>query len=265
MKPDTVVLIHGLWMTPLSWRDWATHLESRGYAVHTPMWPRMNHTIDELRAEPNLVGGLGVKEVTDHHADFIASLGTNPVIIGHSVGGLVTQLLLDRGLGAAGVAVHPGQTKGVWGLPPVQLRAAWPAVGNPFHLKKGIGLTAKQFHYGFANALDEDEAFKAWDTFHVPAPARPLFQAALANITPGASTKVDYRKPDRAPLLFLAGGLDRTVPASVVRENHRRYKVGTVEIKEYPDRSHFTVGEPGWEQVLDYAIDWVEKKTAPGP
>lgn len=222
----------------------------------------MDHTIKELRAEPNLVGGLGVKEIIDHHAEFVASLGVKPVIIGHSLGGLVTQVLLDRGLGAAGVAVHPGQTQGVWGLPLVQLRAGWPAVGNPFNLNKGIGLTAKQFHFGFANALNEDEAFQAWQTFHVPAPARPLFQLALANITPGAATKVDYRKPDRAPLLFLAGGLDRTVPASVVRENYRRYKAGTVEIKEYPGRSHFTVGEPGWEEVLDYAIDWVETKIA---
>jgi pimeloyl-ACP methyl ester carboxylesterase len=222
----------------------------------------MDHTIEELRAEPNLVGGLGVKEIYDYHAEFIASLGTNPVIIGHSLGGLMVQLLLDRGIGAAGVAVHPGQTKGVWDLPPVQLLAGWPAVGNPFNLNKGIGLTPKQFHFGFANALSEDEAFKAWQTFHTPAPARPLFQLALANFTPGAATEVDYRKPDRAPLLFLAGGVDRTVPASVVRENYRRYKTGTVEIKEYAGRSHFTVGEPGWEEVLDHAIGWVERKTA---
>ena len=262
MKPDTVVLIHGLWMTPLSWRDWAARLEARGYRVHTPAWPRMDHSIEELRGDPSLVGGLGVQEVTDHHANFIKSLDSNPVIIGHSVGGLVTQLLLDRGLGAAGVAVHPGQAKGVWGLPPIQLRAAWPAVGNPFHLNKGIPLTAEQFHFGFANALDETDARTAWQTFHVPAPARPLFQAALANVTPGAVTSVDYRKPDRVPLLFVAGSLDRTVPASVVRENHRRYKSGTVELKEYEGRSHFTVGEPGWEHVLDDAIGWAERQVA---
>ena len=261
MKTNTVVLIHGLWMTPLSWRSWASRLESRGYEVHTPKWPRMDHSIEELRAEPNLVGGLGVQEIIDHHAEFVASLGVKPVIMGHSLGGLVTQVLLDRGLGAAGVAVHPGQTKGVYGLPLVQLRAGWPAVGNPFNLNKGVGLTAKQFHFGFANALNEEESLRAWQTFHVPAPARPLFQLSLANFTPRAATKVDYRKPDRAPLLFLAGGLDRTVPASVVRENHRRYKTGTVEIKQYPGRSHFTVGEPGWEEVLDDAIEWVEKRT----
>ncbi|MFJ6985537.1 MULTISPECIES: alpha/beta hydrolase [unclassified Streptomyces] len=254
-----VVLIHGLWMTPLSWSDWARRLTERGLRVHTPTWPRMDHPIAELRADPSLVGGLGVTEVTDHHARLIEDLDTPPLIIGHSVGGLVTQLLLDRGLGAAGVAVHPGQTKGVWGLPPVQLRAARPVLGNPFNLNKGVPLTAEQFHFGFANALDAAASRRAWETFHVPAPARPLFQAAFANLTPRAATRVDYRRPDRAPLLFVAGGLDRTVPSSVVRENHRRYRSGVVELKEYPARSHFTVGEPGWEDVLDDAVRWAEQ------
>ncbi|MFG2195866.1 alpha/beta hydrolase [Streptomyces sp. NPDC048639] len=262
MKPGIVVLIHGLWMTPLSWRNWADRLEARGYQVHTPTWPRMNHSIEKLRKDPSLVGGLGIEEITDHHAQFIESLDSNPVIMGHSLGGTVTQLLLDRGIGAAGVAVHPGQTKGVWGLTPAQIKAGRPAIGNPFNLKKGIPLTAEQFHYGFANALDEKDALVAWQTYHVPAPARPLFQLALANYTPGAVGKVDYRKPDRAPLLFIAGSTDRTVPASVVRENHRRYRSGTVELKEYAGRSHFTVGEPGWEGVLDHAIGWAEKNTA---
>ena len=254
-----VVLIHGLWMTPLSWEQWADRLRERGYTVHAPSWPRMDHSIDELRADPGIVGGLGIQEITDHHQRFIESLDESPVIIGHSVGGLVTQLLLDRGAGRAGVAVHPGQTKRVYGLPPKQLKAAWPALGNPFNLNKGIPLTAKQFHWGFANALTEADALKAWQTFHVPAPARPLFQAGLANFTPRAVTKVDYHKQNRAPLLLLSGGLDRTVPSSVVKENARRYKTGIVELKNYPDRSHFTVGEPGWEHVLDYAITWVER------
>jgi alpha-beta hydrolase superfamily lysophospholipase len=253
---NTVVLIHGLWMTPLSWQDWAGHLQGRGYRVITPTWPRMDRPIEELRADPSIVGGLGVTEVADHHARIIAELDEPPIIMGHSVGGLVTQLLLDRGLGAAGVAIHPGQTKGVYGLPPVQLRAALPAIGNPLNLNKGIPLTPEQFHFGFANALTAAESRKAWEIFHVPAPARPLFQAALANFTPHAATKVDYRKHDRPPLLFVAGGADRTVPASVVRENHRRYKTGTTHYIEYPGRSHFTVGEPGWQQVADDALDW---------
>ena len=181
-----VVLIHGLWMTPLSWEQWADRLRDRGYTVHTPSWPRMDHSIDELRADPGIVGGLGVREITDHHQRFIESLDESPVIIGHSVGGLVTQLLLDRGTGTAGVAVHPGQTKRVYGLPPKQLRAAWPALGNPFNLNKGIPLTAKQFHWGFANALTDTDALKAWETFHVPAPARPLFQAGLGELHPAS-------------------------------------------------------------------------------
>ncbi|MGL4304897.1 MAG: alpha/beta hydrolase [Mycobacteriaceae bacterium] len=260
--PQTIVLIHGLWMTPLSWQQWADRFTQRGLRVITPTWPRMDHTIDQLRSDPSLVGGLGVDEVTDHHAKLISALDEAPIIIGHSVGGLVTQLLLDRGYGAAGVAIHPGQTKGVYGLPLVQLRAVFPALGNPLNRNRGISLTAKQFHFGFANALTVEESLEAWERFHVPAPARPLFQAAFANFTPNAATRVDYRKPDRAPLLFVAGDADRTVPASVVRENHRRYKSGTTDYVEYPGRSHFTVGEDGWEQVADHALDWALGHTA---
>ncbi|NLU73897.1 alpha/beta hydrolase [Streptomyces sp. HNM0575] len=260
--PDTVVLIHGLWMTPLSWHDWVSYLEDRGYRVIAPTWPRMDRPIEELRAHPSLVGGLGVTEVTDHHAELISRLDTPPIVMGHSVGGLVTQLLLDRGLGAAGVAIHPGQTKGVFGLPPAQLRAALPAVGNPFNLNRGVPLTPAQFHWGFANALSEEDAREAWSNHHVPAPARPLFQAALANFTPRAATRVDYRKADRAPLLFVAGDADRTVPASVVKENHRRYKSGVTHYMEFPGRSHFTVGEKGWEEVVGRSLEWAVAHSA---
>jgi pimeloyl-ACP methyl ester carboxylesterase len=253
---DTVVLIHGLWMTPLSWRAWATRLQERGFRVLTPTWPRMNHTIDELRADPSLVGGLGIAEIADHHAELIAGLDRPPIVMGHSLGGLLTQQMLDRGLGAAGVAIHPGQARGVYGIPLSQLRAALPVLRNPFNYAKAVALTAKQFHLAFAGALSAEESLKAWETFHVPAPARPVFQAALANVTAHAATKVNYHKPDRAPLLMIAGGADRIVPPSVVRENVRRYRTGTVEYREFPGRSHFTAGEPGWEDVLDQALEW---------
>src|SRR4249919_2313414 len=139
-QPDTVVLIHGLWMTPFSWQGWAERLTAQGFNVVTPTWPRMDHSIDELRADPKLVGGLGLDEIVDAHAKVIEQQPTKPIIIGHSIGGLVTQLLLNRGLGAAGVALHPGQSKGVFILPPKQLKAAFPAIGNPFNLNKGIPL-----------------------------------------------------------------------------------------------------------------------------
>ncbi len=259
-QPRTIVLIHGLWMTPLSWGAWAERFREQGHTVITPTWPRMEHTIDELRENPALVAGLGIEELFEHHAGIVASLDEPPIIMGHSVGGLITQRLLDRGYGLAGVAIHPGQTKGVYGLPPSQLRAAWPVLKNPANVKRGVPLTAKQFHYGFANALSQADARQAWETFHVPAPGRPVFQAAFGNFMPHAATQVDYKRPDRAPLLLVAGGLDHIVPKSVVKENYRRYKSGTVEYVEYAGRSHFTVGEPGWEQVADESLSWAVAK-----
>lgn len=262
MMPRTVVLIHGLWMTPLSWQGWADQLRSQGFDVVTPTWPRMNHTIEELRADPSLVGGLGLEEIIDAHAAVVARQATKPIIIGHSIGGLVTQVLLNRGLGAAGVAVHPAQTKGVFILPPQQLRAAFPAIGNPLNLNKGIALTPRQFHYAFANALTREESDAAWEKFHVPAPVRTLFQTAFANVRAGGPTAVDYDLAGRPPLLFVAGGADRIVPSSVVRANRKLYRSGRVDLIEFPGRSHFTVGEPGWQDVLGTAMAWVKDKVS---
>jgi pimeloyl-ACP methyl ester carboxylesterase len=254
--PDTVVLIHGLWMTPLSWRDWVSRLEERGFRVLTPTPPQMDHTIEKLRADPSLVSGMGIAEIADYYAEFIAGLSSAPIVMGHSLGGLITQQMLGRGLGTAGVAIHSGQAKGVFRLPLQQLRAALPVLGNPLNYFKGVPLTAEQFHFAFAGALGAEDSHKAWETFHVPAPGRPIFQAALGNFAPNAAITVDYHKADRAPLLMVTGSADRIVPASVVRENAGRYKSGIVEYREYPGRSHFTVGEPGWEYVLDESIEW---------
>ena len=254
--PDTVVLVHGLWMTPLSWQPWIEKYEAPGLTVLTPTWPRMDRPIEELRDDPSIVGGLGITEVVDHFAAIVKALPTPPILIGHSIGGLIVQLLLDRGLGVAGVAIDSGQTKGVLGLPLVQLRAAFPVLGNPLNRTKGVPLTAKQFHFAFANSLSEAESNAIYTRFHVPAPARPLFQAAFANFRAGGPTKVDYRKADRAPLLFIAGGADHIVPPSVNRENHKRYKAGIVEYVEFPGRSHITCAAPGWEAVADKALSF---------
>jgi pimeloyl-ACP methyl ester carboxylesterase len=263
--PDTVVLIHGLWMTPLSWRDWVSRLEERGFQVLTPTPPQMDHSIEELRADPSLVAGMGIAEVADYYADFIAGLPSAPIVMGHSLGGLMTQQMLGRGLGAAGVAIHSGQAKGVLRLPLQQLRAALPVLRNPLNYVKGVPLTPEQFHYAFAGALSAEDSQKAWETFHVPAPGRPIFQAALGNFAPNAAITVDYHKADRAPLLMVTGSADRIVPASVVRENARRYKTGVVEYREYPGRSHFTVGEPGWQLVLDESLEWALAHSAGRP
>ena len=261
----TIVLVHGLWLNPVSWEGWKEHFEGKGHQVLAPAWPGLEGPVEEVREHPARFERLGVKEITDSYEGVIRDLDSPPpIIIGHSFGGLVTQLLLDRGLGAAGVALHPAQIKGVLGLPYPQLKVAWVALKNPANVHRAIMLTPEQFHYGFTNKLSEAESRPIYDRLAVPGPGRTLFQAGLANFNPNAVSKIDRHKSDRAPLLMIAGGKDHTVPASSVRAAYKiQKKTGAVtELKEYPDRSHYTFGEEGWEAVADHALDWALSQVA---
>src|SRR4051794_3949601 len=253
-----IVLIHGLWLTPRSWEGWKERFESRGYEVLTPAWPRMERDVEELRRDPSPLNGLGVTEVADHYAGIVAGLERPPIVMGHSFGGLITELLLDRGLGACGIAISPTQIKGVLRLPPAQLRAAFPVLNNPANRKRTVELTPKQFHYGFTNTMGDEDAQAAYDRYEVPGPERVIFEAAFANFNPHAATKDDFHKDDRAPLLVIGSGEDHTVPASVSKEAaHRLAKSkAVVDYKEYHGRPRFTAGAPGWEEVADYALEW---------
>src|SRR4051812_44656715 len=173
-----IVLVHGLWLTPRSWEGWKERFESRGHEVHAPAWPRMEAEVEELRRDPSPMNGLGGTEVVDHYAEYIRGLARPPIIVGHSFGGLVTELLLDRGFGAAGVALSPAQVKGVLRLPPATLRSAFPVLGNPANRKRTVELTPKQFHYGFTNTMSGEEAKAAYDRYQVPGSGRVIFQAA---------------------------------------------------------------------------------------
>jgi alpha-beta hydrolase superfamily lysophospholipase len=256
-----IVLIHGLWLTPRSWEGWKERFESRGYEVLTPAWPRIEREVEELRRDPSALNGLGVTEIADHYAGIVAGLERSPIIMGHSFGGLITEVLLDRGLGACGVAISPAPMKGVLRLPPAQLRAAFPVLSNPANRKRTVELTPKQFHYGFTNTMSDEDAQAAYDRYEVPGPGRVIFEAAFANFNPHASTKVGFHKDDRAPLLVIGNDADHTVPASVSKEAaHRLGKSkAVVDYKEYPGRPHFTAGAPGWEEVADYALEWAER------
>jgi pimeloyl-ACP methyl ester carboxylesterase len=255
---ETIVLIHGLWMTPLSWENWNARFSERGHAVLAPAWPGFDRPIEEIRRDTAPFARLGVKEIVDHYEGVIRALDRPPIIMGHSFGGLVTQILLDRGLGAAGVAVDPAPPKGVLILPPAQLRVAWIALKNPANRHKTQMLSPEQFHYAFCNTLSESASRDVYDRYCVPGPGRPLFQAGLANFNPNAATKVDYHNDDRAPLLILGGGKDHTVPAVVTRSNYKlqQKSKAVTEYKEYADRSHYTVGQEGWEAVADHALEW---------
>jgi pimeloyl-ACP methyl ester carboxylesterase len=253
-----VVLIHGLWMTPDSWEGWRQRYEAKGHEVHAPAWPGLEgRSVEELNRDPEPLTQMNVAKVVDHYDGIIRGLGAPPIIIGHSFGGAFTQLLLDRGLGAAGVALHPAQVRGVFRLPLTTLKAASPVLANPLNRGKAVPFTPKQFHYAFANTLSEEESQAAYDRYHVPCAARILFQGANANLNPRSPLKVDFSNGDRAPLLIIGGTADHIVPAAVNRENHRRYKSSAVtEYREHEGRSHFTAGSPGWEQVADDALEW---------
>ncbi len=255
---DTIVLIHGLWMTPLSWEHWVAHFEGRGHRVLAPSWPGFDRDIDDVRRDTQPYEGLGITEIVDHYDEIIRGLDAPPIVMGHSFGGLITQILLDRGLGAAGVAIDPAQPKGVLALPLSTLRIVWPVLSNPANKNKAKALTAEQFHYAFGNTLSEAESNAVYERYAVPATNRTLFQAGLANLNPRAASKVNLRNNDRAPLLIIGGGSDHVVPPRTSRTNFKLYhrSKAITEYKEFPGRSHFTVGQDGWEEVADYALDW---------
>ena len=260
-----IVLVHGLWLTPRSWEGWKERFETRGRRVLAPAWPRMRGEVEDLRRDPSALNGLGLTEVVDHYEGIVRGLDRPPLIMGHSFGGLVTELLLDRGLGAAGVAISPAQVKGVLRLPPAQLRATFPALANPANRNRTVELTPKQFHYNFTNTMAQEEARAVYDRYQVPGPGRLIFQAAFANINPRAENKVDFHKRDRPPLLIVGFEQDHTVPASLSRDAAKRLgkSEAVVEYKEYAGRPHFA-GAPGWEEVADHALDWADSHTG-GP
>jgi pimeloyl-ACP methyl ester carboxylesterase len=265
MNPEAstppIVLVHGLWLTPRSWEGWKKRFEAQGRRVLAPAWPRMQDDVEDVRRDPSALNGLGVTEIVEHYERIIRGLDRPPVIMGHSFGGLVVELLLDRGAGAAGVAISPAPVEGVLRLPPAQLRAAFPVLGNPANRNKTVELTPKQFHYGFTNTMSDIDAKAAYDRYQVPGPGRVIFQAAFANLNPRAPTKVDFHKDDRPPLLVMGNDEDHTIPASVSKEAAQRLakSKAVVDYKEFTGRPHFTAGAPGWEEVADYALDWANR------
>lgn len=260
----TIVLIHGLWLNPVSWEGWKQHFEQKGHQVIAPAWPGMEGSVEEVRQHTERYAGIGLKEITDHYDAIIRGLDSPPVIMGHSFGGLITQLLLDRGLGAAGVAIDPAPVKGILKLPLSTLRVSFPVLRNPANVRRSTALTPEQFHYAFTNTLSDEEAAAVYERYEVPGPDRVLFQAGLANFNPSAPTRVNFHNDARAPLLLIAGGKDHISPASLTKANFDLFKhsKAITEYKEFPERSHFTIGERGWEAVADYAIDWAAKNAA---
>ncbi|MFC8190021.1 alpha/beta hydrolase [Cellulomonas sp. NPDC057328] len=258
-RPDTIVLVHGLWMTPRSWEDWVAHYEAKGYTVLAPAYPGFEIEVEALRENPEVIARLTVPETVDHLAAVVESVATPPIIMGHSFGGALTQLLLARGLGSAGVAIDSAPTEGVRVNPLSQARSLFPALKNPANRRAAVAFTPEEFHYAFTNTLDEEESRRVWERYAIAAPGHWVFEYGLfANFKPGhQETWVDY-DADRAPLLFVAGEKDHIMPPSVNRSNARHYhrSPAVTDYQELPGRDHWTCGAPGWEDVADLALDW---------
>ena len=256
-----VVFIHGLWLLPSSWDRWSTVFEEAGFTALTPGWPDDPETVEEANANPEVFAGKSIGDVADHYSAVIGRLTKKPAVIGHSFGGLLTQIVAGRGLSAASVAIDPAPFRGVLPLPISALKSGSPVLGNPANRNRAVPLTYDQFRYAFANAVTEDEAKELYDTYAVPAPGKPLFQAAAANLNPWTEAKVDTDNPARGPLLVISGEKDHTVPWAIANASYKQQKdnPGVTEIVEIKGRGHSLTIDSGWREVADTALAFVKR------
>jgi pimeloyl-ACP methyl ester carboxylesterase len=263
--PQTIVLIHGFWVTPRSWEDWVAYYEAKGHRVLAPAYPGLEVEVEALNADPTPIENLTVDKVVERLEAVVGELESPPILMGHSAGGVFTQLLLDRGYGAAGVAINSAPTEGVKVVPLSQIKSTFPVLRNPANRHKAVGFTFDQWRYAFTNTFTEEEARRLYERYHIPASGNVFWGSVLANIHPGKdATYVDYRNDDRAPLLFISGSEDNLMPPSVQRSNAKHYKSSTVtEVKEFGGKAHLMPAQEGWEEVADYALAWaIEQSSA---
>jgi pimeloyl-ACP methyl ester carboxylesterase len=262
-----VVFVHGLWLLPSSWDRWRSLFEGAGYTTVAPGWPDDPETVAEANAHPEVLAKKSIRDVADHFDAVIRTLNLKPAVVGHSFGGLMTQILAGRGLSAASVAIDPAPFRGVLPLPISALRSASPVLTNPLNRGRAVPLTYDQFRYAFANAVSEDEARQLYDTHAVPAPGEPLFQAAFANLNPWTEAKVDTKNPERGPLLILDGELDHTVPWAIANASYNRQKknAGVTEIVKVAGRGHALTIDSGWREVADLALAFIRRFVEPRP
>jgi pimeloyl-ACP methyl ester carboxylesterase len=259
-----VVFIHGLWLLPSSWDRWAAVFDAAGYAPITPGWPDDPDTVAEANAHAEVFAHKTVGQVADHYAAVIGMLTKKPAVVGHSFGGLLTQIVAGRGLAAASVAISPAPFRGVLPLPISALKAASPVLRNPANWNRAVPLSYEQFRYAFANAVAENEAKELFETYAVPASGAPIFQAAAANLNPWTEAKVDTKNPDRGPLLIVSGEKDHTVPRSIAHASYKKQlknEEAVTEFVEIAGRGHALTIDDGWREVADTALAFVRRFT----
>jgi pimeloyl-ACP methyl ester carboxylesterase len=265
--PDTIVLIHGFWVTPRSWETWIPYYEAKGYRVIAPGYPGFEVEVEALNENTQPIVDLRVPAIVENFEAELAKLDKAPIIMGHSAGGAFTQILLDHGFGACGVAINSAPTEGVKVVPATQIKATFPVLKNPANHHKAVGYTLEQWKYAFTNGFSDEESERLYERYHVPASGRILWDSVLANIEPGhQGTWVNYKNDDRAPLLFISGDRDNLMPPRIQQSNMKHYKSNTItEIKEF-EGPHLLPSGPNWKEVADYALDWaLEHANAKAP
>lgn len=257
--PKTIVLIHGFWVTPRSWEHWISRYQSRGFNVIAPAYPGFEVEVEALNRDPSPIQAVTIPQIVAKLEGIVREVDSPPILMGHSAGGVFVQLLLDKGYGAAGVAINSAPTEGVAVLPLSQIKSAFPVLKNPANRHRAVGLTAEEWHYAFTNTFSEEESRALYERYAIPASGAIFFESALANLIPGhQGTWVNYSNDSRAPLLFISGGEDHLMPPSVQASNAKHYKSPktVTEVKVYEGRAHLLPAQKGWEEVADYALDW---------
>ena len=264
-----IVLVHGFWMTPKSWNTWAEYFRARGHEVIVPGWPGIDdREVADIRSNPEALKGIGLKQIADHYERIIRALPQKPIIMGHSFGGLLTQMLADRGLGVAYVGVAPGQPAGITTLPPSTLRTGFPILANPFDKNGAKPISKAHFHFTFGNDLSREASDRLWDEFAVNSYNRVFFEGVAAAFNEkGGASHVDYGRTDRAPLLVITGEIDNVVPPAIGRAIVKKYRSSgspaAIDYREFPGRTHRLVSQDGWEEIAEYALEWaLEHSTA---
>jgi non-heme chloroperoxidase len=260
-----IVFIHGLWLLASSWDNWVGVFEEAGYAGVTPVWPDDPLTVEEARADPEVLAKKSLAQIADHTAEVIGALERKPAVMGHSTGGLLAQIIAGRGLSAVTVAIDPGPFRGVLPLPISTLKVSFPVLSNPLNRGRAVTLTLDQFKYGWSNALSEEEGKELYERFHVAGAGKVLMQMANANLNPFTEAKADTKNPERGPLLIIDGEKDHTVPWAIANAAYKRQSrnPGVTEITKMPNRGHSLTIDSGWREVAEPALEFVKRFAPP--